>query len=370
MVSLFVFVSTLLVAAILVCPPGVAVAAALEASSMHDDVNTDQTSSSTTTTMTDSKIWFLPVPQDETMTGNVTDAELRRLAGHCPHKERLQEAWFNTIFDVITEKKTRCSADELGKIAYVLDKEFELLMLSGNTYSSNNMGDWVQDMEYKICRRKSELKAAAAKGPQPIDDGYRRVRDRRNLETLGFRIYLYRSLGRCFFCSADDWDNRLRRSLAHGVSAEVEGFASIISGFQGMLNDYMVEQLQIRVNRGRIPCLDNVGMSVTSTVAIKEEALRGRCSRVKCCATNEDPQLGCSDHYGASEYCHTTQDRCEGDCSGFWIDATNPPTCKGWSKPCDGPKDNSCCRGSVCHSYNPGYRHSYYQCVPEAFLKN
>ena len=293
-------------------------------------------------------MWFLEAGGDHEDEEGETDNH--RGLKTCPGNTRPYKSFYNVLFNLVSEQETRCSTSDLTVIGQILQQEFDKLVLEGERGVSNNNG-----FNTDILSSKTDVCTA-------IED--RRYRNNNNNRRLArvFRINLFRSVGKCYMCSTDDEDRRRRRQLRELQSQQEANlyFATVIDEMQNYLDRKLTYRLKNKARQRGVTCLQNKGASVETTVAIKFWEVKQACADVHCCATKTHPGDGCSNKFGATNFCHATRTRCQQNCNGVWVNANHTPQCKGHYARCYGPNDNRCCAGSKCHTYD----HRYWQCAP------
>lgn len=160
--------------------------------------------------------------------------------------------------------------------------------------------------------------------PEDEDEMLHRELDLRVFEWQSFFL---RGGGVCFFCSQDSSDDRRRRLEDHEKL-----FYSKSRDMEKELNKELAKELK-RYTELDDHCL----YKTTPTVAVHMLPVEHQSSQTKCtdppslycCAPEKDPTDVCSKakkEFKKDGFCHKTQDNCEHECQGVWVDALNPPT--------------------------------------------
>ena len=383
-------------------------------------------------------VLLVPVNADDTLDGTgpdlyiaiEKDGSARLLQNKkCPKGYKIESGYYNALFDVYTDRKTDCNDGQLRYIGKdfqrALDREFKResdgtydedfevlksktevcqriekfdnqrfrrhLMFStdqdGQDHNDDNMTEWDSHEEQDDMEMDDEtlleLFGNEVGGINDMDEEHRK------LSVLGFRMYLYRSQGRCYFCSADDWDDRrelfskdilkgkfnnfhnnLPGNLGNGLIGQMvdlflEAFAEVVQEVQNRLDPILTNRVKRFTKRSR-HCLHKARVDVKSTIAIKTEKGETSCDDVYCCAHEVNQQV-CFFQSDVAAFCHTSKEICETNCGGgVWINSKDPPTCLSFHQKCERNKngDDNCCPGSVCHKYDG----EPYKCIPEVDL--
>ena len=300
----------------------------------------------------------------------------------CPPGTTLFETFYNVLFQVVATDPITCNEFELTSIGVILQEEFDNLLVEDGS---------LVDAQVELLSSETEVCAAYddAMGNNNNNNNYRRRQQQQQQQQephaqrrtrYMFQLFTYRSVGTCYLCYHDNFDHyrnleqqqqqqqaqetlsqhRERRLPSATVGDSImDYFADVIEGLERQLDVELTRALLIRSHDANLSCLSNVGVSVESTVMIKTEEIENVCATVYCCAERADPDGGCK--RGNSNFCHTSQERCETGCHGMWIDALDPPTCLGeWSQCELDSSTGSCCPGSVCTYQNDWYA----QCMP------
>ena len=298
------------------------------------------------------RMWFLEAGGDDLEDGDGEEAEGHRGLQSCPHNTTPFKTFYNVLFNLVSERETGCSTNDLKVIGEILQNDFDKLVLDGDEDVSNGGGGF----DTNILSSKTDVCTAVEDLRQQSSSNNNNNNNRRLARV--FRIILFRSIGKCFMCSKDNHDRQLR-ALQTQEEANLY-FATVIDEMQDYLNRKLTRRVNRKALKSGVTCLRNKGAAVETTVAIKFWQLQQECADVYCCATKTNPADGCANTYGATNFCHSTRSRCELECNGVWVNAHHPPQCKGHYSQCSGRNDNRCCGGSKCHSYD----NRYWQCTP------
>ena len=336
----------------------------------------------------DDQKWFLRrAPDDE--------RELQTMP-ECPEGYTLYKTFYNVLFSLTSEKEPMCSDDNLEIVGEILQDLFDSLLLESDEQSFlRNVG--VLSTKTSVCdiyedalqgNRRNEngnsnlnnsgrgnrLLLEAEGDSVAVDNPFdteEEVGHRRRLPASVFRVYMFRSVGTCYMCYADNGDRRelqgnsavARAAAARAREKVNEYFATVLSFMQDFMDIQLTKDLlDVAPTRG-VTCLDDINAKIDTTVMIRFEEVEEECGDVFCCATYTNPQKGCNPIYSYFDYCHTSRDRCESRCLGMWINALDPPTCIGYFDPCSDDNDQ-CCEHSTCHSFDD----ENYSCIPDFLI--
>lgn len=142
------------------------------------------------------------------------------------------------------------------------------------------------------------------------------------------RDYFLRGHGTCYLCSPDSSDVR-RRRLDDDDETQ---FYRASRKMEKEIEKEMTKAIKM-YSKNKRHCL----YKTKATVAVHILPVDNRhdqinCRRppsIYCCAPAKDPADVCSQDkkkHGEDGFCHKSQDNCEDECEGVWVDVLNPPT--------------------------------------------
>ena len=143
--------------------------------------------------------------------------------------------------------------------------------------------------------------------------------------------------GTCYLCSDDDKDashpNRRLEEEDH-----VALFYQKSRDMEKELNDKLTGELR-RLTRRKDHCLHGMHLTVTThLLPVENHHSQTKCTdppSLFCCAPERNPYDVCSKEkkfFGDNPFCHNTQENCEVECRGVWVDALGPSVPKGSRK--------------------------------------
>ena len=235
-----------------------------------------------------------------------THKEHRRMSTvlGCP-LEHLQDLFDNFLFRVTTDEEVSCTSTEVETL---------------NKFFDNTAGSVLSVDALRKSGFSDRAFARISHCPNNKDDV-----DRRNLSILGFRIYLYRSMGRCYFCSADDWDVRRLRGRTSLMLEPSMTVPDILSTTEDPINKRVVEMLPGFVGAKPGSCFHGANLSIdvklvpTQTEGCVDADSGGAFT---CCTPVGTPDNVCGNTgFDNPVFCHSTADACESKaCNGLWTD--------------------------------------------------
>lgn len=287
----------------------------------------------------------------------------------CPDGTTQYKAFYNVLFEIESHRETSCSDQELNKVGKILQREFDNILEKSDDNGYDDKAALLSS-HTDVCTAYDNAK-------------YQRRNGGRNLRIL-FRVYLFRSVGKCYLCWSDNRDGRAldenpsdalttsstttsadaSRQLQDSTEDRVNlYFAEVMEDMQEYLDARLTVKLRNKARRQNIGCLKgDVKPTVKTTVVIKFDEVKEACEAVYCCASSLDPTTGCMD-FPFAQFCHTSESTCDNDCGGIWINSAKPPVCTASYGRCDSRRRDQCCPKNTCIS---NYFPTWGQCVPDS----
>ena len=212
----------------------------------------------------DDRKWFLRRAPDER--GLQTMPE-------CPDGYTLYKTFYNVLFTVTSEEEPMCSEDDIEIIGEILQDMFDRLLLEsdeesfvanvGLLSSKTSVCDIYEDALRGNRNRRNENGYSSSNNSgngnqrlllQQSNDNAAAVAAARELTASVFRVYMFRSVGTCYMCYADNGD--YRRELQGGGIAAVKDilnqyFATVLSFMQDFMNIQITKRSAGRGSRER-----------------------------------------------------------------------------------------------------------------------